>query len=385
MDKIKKMKNIENPYVALEENIQKKGNRPIFFIGSGMTRRFLNGPNWKGLLEELIQKNGINKPYEYFNQKHNNSFEIIASDLVELYFEKAWDDKINNTSKYATDLYSSKYSKDIFLKYQISSIFKSLLTKNKSSMSPSIQSEINEFAKTNPTSIITTNYDELLEKYIFKDFKTVVGQKVVSERIKGKTGRILKIHGCVTKPETIVISESDYEKFISKQKYLSAKLLTYFVEYPIIIMGYSLTDRNILGILETILDCDIYNGSTLNQKAFNIWFVNYSNINTERKDILLEKEIALANNKTLIINYFNVASYNKLFASIINTNKYPYSLSAIAIELGYTHWKQIDLFVKKLVKDENIDLSKNSEYCHFFTDYKRYSESFLDKLKERIN
>jgi hypothetical protein len=252
-------------------------------------------------------------------------------------------------------------------------------------MSPSIQSEINEFAKTNPTSIITTNYDELLEKYIFKDFKTVVGQKVVSERIKGKTGRILKIHGCVTKPETIVISESDYEKFISKQKYLSAKLLTYFVEYPIIIMGYSLTDRNILGILETILDCDIYNGSTLNQKAFNIWFVNYSNINTERKDILLEKEIALANNKTLIINYFNVASYNKLFASIINTNKYPYSLSAIAIELGYTHWKQIDLFVKKLVKDENIDLSKNSEYCHFFTDYKRYSESFLDKLKERIN
>ena len=40
-------------YKILEENIADKGNRPIFFIGSGMTRRYLKGPNWKGLLEQF--------------------------------------------------------------------------------------------------------------------------------------------------------------------------------------------------------------------------------------------------------------------------------------------------------------------------------------------
>ncbi len=209
------------------------------------------------------------------------------------------------------------------------------------------------------------------------------GQTLISDRIKGKNGRVLKIHGCVTKPESIVISENDYEIFISKQKYLSAKLLTFFVEYPIIIMGYSLSDRNILGILETISEIDIY-GNSLKQKADNIWFINYSPSNLEKKDVLLEKEIVLSNNKIILINYINVKTYDKLFESIIGTNKYPYSLTAMANELGYSHWKQIEKYIQIIEEREIIKVSNNPEYFIRYKSAKRYSEAFFNKLKEEV-
>jgi len=375
------MKTIDDPYKSLESSIAEKGNRPIFFIGAGMTRRYLNGPSWQGLLNELIVRIGINKPYEYFNQKQNGNYEKIASDLVDCYFEKAWDNRNVPSNIYKTEYYTNIYHKEIFLKYEIANIFNKLLTTFKIANNKSVSNELNNFSKTNPAAIITTNYDELLEKIVFKDFKSVIGQKIISDRIKGKNGRILKIHGCVTKPESIVISENDYEVFISKQKYLSAKLLTFFIEYPIIIMGYSLSDRNILGILEIISDIDIF-GNSLKLKADNIWFINYSTNNLEKVNVLLEKEIVLSNNKIILINYINVKTFDKLFQSIIETNKFPYSLTAIANELGYTHWKQIDKYMRIIENRDNTKIVNNPDYFAIYKNVNRYSESFFKKLKD---
>ncbi|WP_369823870.1 SIR2 family protein [Collimonas sp. OK242] len=39
-------------------------------------------------------------------------------------------------------------------------------------------------------------------------------------------------------PESIVINDADYEKFSEDHKYSSAKLLTYFIERPLIFIGY---------------------------------------------------------------------------------------------------------------------------------------------------
>ena len=233
----------------------------------------------------------------------------------------------------------------------------------------------------NPTAIITTNYDEFLEKIVFKKFKTTVGQKIIKEHLKGNNGKILKIHGCVTKPETIVISELDYENFIFRQKYLSAKLLTYFVEYPIIIMGYSISDRNILSILQTISEINIL-GESIKQRADNIWFINYSYSNLDEYDTLLEKEIVLPNNKVIVINIINVRAFDKLFQSIINTNQFPFSLTAVAVELDYTHWKQIEKYMDAIEKTDNLKISDNIKYCTKYKSIKRYSEEFYKRVKQ---
>ncbi len=362
-------------YKILEENIADKGNRPIFFIGSGMTRRYLEGPDWKGLLEKLIKIESIDKPYEYFVQKFNGNFEKIASELQDIYFEKAWKD----ATKYKKEYYSKEFDKSIFLKENIAKIFIDL-KKNYKSL---LINELDLLSKTNPSAIITTNYDELLEKNVFKSFKTVIGQKIISETTKGKNGRVLKIHGCVTKPKSIIITEEDYENFIKNQKYLSAKLLAYFVEFPIIIMGYSISDRNILGILEIISEINIW-GNLNRQKASNIWFINYSRNNLDKINELQEKEIILPNNKTLFINFINVMTYNKLYESIVETNKYPYSITSVANELGFDHWKQIEKYIKKIETGKNKQIENMSEYCVEYKKIKRYSEEFVIDLKNTM-
>ena len=149
-------------------------------------------------------------------------------------------------------------------------------------------------------------------------------------------------------------------------------------------MGYSLSDRNILGILETISDINILGNST-RQKADNFWFINYSKSNSDSINVLQEKEIILSNNKVVIINYINVKTYKKLFESIIKTNKYPYSLTEIAIELGYSHWKQIEKYVNTIENEENMKVKENVKYCIKYNKTKRYTEALLKRIKEAKN
>lgn len=53
----------------------------------------------------------------------------------------------------------------------------------------------------------------------------------------------------------MILNSYDYHDFNSRYPYLAAKLLTIFVEQPIIFIGYSLDDHNILDILKSIIYC----------------------------------------------------------------------------------------------------------------------------------
>lgn len=101
---------------------------------------------------------------------------------------------------------------------------------------------------------ITTNYDTFLED-TFNNFTTYIGQEeLIFSQIQG-ISEIYKIHGCASKPETMVINEKDYVDFTEKNAYLAAKLLTIFLEHPIIFLGYSISDKNIESILKSIITC----------------------------------------------------------------------------------------------------------------------------------
>lgn len=51
------------------------------------------------------------------------------------------------------------------------------------------------------------------------------------------------------------MTAEDYESFHAKNPYLAAKLLTVFVEHPIIFIGNSISDSNVIEIIESIVKC----------------------------------------------------------------------------------------------------------------------------------
>ena len=113
---------------------------------------------------------------------------------------------------------------------------------------------LEKLVKRSVSGIITTNYDNLLDK-LFPKFDKYIGQEeLIFANITG-IGEIYKIHGDITVPSSLVLTSKDYENFEEKSAYLIAKLLTIFLEYPIIFLGYSLKDRNIRNIFATISHC----------------------------------------------------------------------------------------------------------------------------------
>ncbi|MBB5716106.1 SIR2 family NAD-dependent protein deacylase [Sphingomonas aerophila] len=110
--------------------------------------------------------------------------------------------------------------------------------------------EIESLQAIKPHAIVTTNYDQMLE-IIFPDLVPVVGQSIL-QGAQLSTGEIFKIHGSVENYNGLVFTRSDYETFVSKKKYLSAKLLTFFSEHPLIFVGYIASDPNIQSILSDI-------------------------------------------------------------------------------------------------------------------------------------
>jgi hypothetical protein len=83
---------------------------------------------------------------------------------------------------------------------------------------------------------------------LFPNYDRLIGQQIL-RRGYLSIGEIFKIHGCRSDPLSMIFTEADYGRFATDHKYLSAKLLTYFVEHPLVFIGYSADDPNIRSVL----------------------------------------------------------------------------------------------------------------------------------------
>lgn len=286
---------------AIEDVLKQSESLPFLFVGSGISRRYLNMPDWEGLLKlmsELIGKNSyqkyINKA-EYSlppNYSYNDKMSAIA-DYIQVELNDIWYDK--KDFEKIRQLYENEVSKGTSpLKIEIADYVKNMSSNSSNYL---LKEEIESMKKISEKSIagiITTNYDNLLES-IF-DFKSYVGQEELMFSTSYGFGEIYKIHGCCNKPESIVINSRDYEKMYSTNQYLAAKLLTIFVENPIIFMGYSINDDDILSIIKSLIICSgdkiksvedkfifIERNTTVDTYAESEYFMSFSDINKSIK------------------------------------------------------------------------------------------------------
>lgn len=301
---------LEDSFQNLKSMIDDSGTRPILFVGTGLSIRYINSPNWEGLLDVLIEKNPkCPYPVAYYIQNHTDNTSI-ASQLVDDYNDYAWEKYKDGI--YPENLYSVNTDKSAFLKHEISGYFSDLMS-NFDIESHPLKEEILSLSKLQPQAIVTTNYDKVLET-IFNEYSVTIGQQVIKSRDTLKIGQILKIHGCVESSDEIVISSEDYEEFNNKQRYLIAKLLTYFMEHPIIFLGYSISDPNIKNILSDVAEivCD-----SPDKIVENIWFIEWS-MDDIPQDYRppSDKNIDLGNGKSMRINYILLKDFTRLYESL---------------------------------------------------------------------
>lgn len=295
----------------IKSSLDDSGTRPILFVGSGISRRYINTPDWENLLKELINLNpNMNMPIGYYTQQTNKDYPEIANILIDEYQKFAWQKKDDEI--FPDFLYESRQKKDIFLKYKISEYLNNLDEKFQIT-GHSYQSELSLLEKLNPHAIITTNYDKLLDK-LFPNFKVIVGQQVIKKKDSTSIGHILKIHGSTDELDEIIISKKDYDFFNKKQKYLTAKLLTYFMEHPIFFLGYSINDVNIKNILSDISEIVSENSD---QIVDNIWFIEWQEETIDANFAPpIDKTIDLGDSKSIRINYVLLNSFEKIYEAL---------------------------------------------------------------------
>ncbi|AYB41583.1 hypothetical protein D5F52_16065 [Brevibacillus laterosporus] len=353
----------------LKQYIINMKSRPILFVGSGFSRRYINSPSWKGLLDQLIEENPkITMPIEYFIQDHGGDYARIASQLVEFYRDFAWENR-SKEELFPSSLYTSEL-KSIFLKHKISSILKELMNKFDLDKNEWLD-EIRLIKRLNPHAIITTNYDTLLET-LFPKYEAIVGQQVIHEKKSTDIGHILKIHGSVNDCEGIVIEKEDYDIFFKKQIYLIAKLFTYFMEHPIIFIGYSLNDENIKSILynvKQIIDADT-------EPAIpNMWFVDWSSkpINSDLTPPY-EKSISVGNGESVRLNYIKLHTYEKLYET----------LHQDSVDISVL--KELEETVYNVIKSDTItNLEVDIASLRYITDRENFLSSFTFPVKDDLD
>lgn len=228
----------------IRELILKFECQPILFIGSGISRRYIGAPNWTELLQSIFERfpDGKNL-FEYNRQKFRNNMIDVGEALSDLVFEWAWRE---GRSAFPQEMFGPKSTKDGFLKYLCCEHIKNL-TNAHDQLEKKLAAEIEMLSAIKPHAIITTNYDLFLES-IFSGYETITGQKILRYNTNS-FGEIYHIHGDVSESNSIVLTRSDYNDWSEKKKYISAKLLAYFAEHPVFIMGYSVNDPNVQSIL----------------------------------------------------------------------------------------------------------------------------------------
>lgn len=385
--------------------------QPIVFVGSGLSRRWINAPTWHSLLDWAIQFcPEIDKPIQYFTQQEKGLPEV-AERIASAYQKWAWG---AGRSEFPPILFEAKVPADIYLKYSIARHIKGFGTE----IAAEYEQEALAFASIRPHAVITTNYDGLLEKTL-PGYQPILGAGLISAPF-ANIGEIYKIHGTVEKPSSMVLTAADYAAFGSKRKYLTAKLLTFFAEHPILFVGYSVEDTNIRRILEDLDEAVEIKGGTIP----NIFFLTRPNGDAPA----FEKILQVSADKGVRVNAIETADFEWVFrafghnAPLSNVNpqvlrsllarsyqlvrsdipkqrfevdfelirgkvdtkeefakvfgigtlqpvtgfsaSYPYNLTEVGKKLGYSSWHGADKLLKQVNAEKGIDIKASDNRYH---------------------
>ncbi|ERM10527.1 hypothetical protein L584_12075 [Pantoea agglomerans Tx10] len=360
--------------MEIQEFIGKYKNHPVLFIGTGFSLRYIsNSFSWNGLLSHICYELTGNeeiyldiKSKCYFNGEYK--FDKIASEIERIFNESLSKDR-NGKFKAINDIFYSKMSQGINLSrfkiYITQLLSENILNENKSN-------EIADLIKMrkNIGSIITTNYDSLIEQLF--EFEPLIGNSIL---LSNPYGSVYKIHGCVTSPVDLTITENDYDLFDNKYELIRAQLLSLFIHNPVIFIGYSISDRNIQDILKTIFSYVPANSELANKIRNNFLLVEFEK--DSDSTTISEHDIYIGNATTIRINKIKTDNYSSIYSSLAGLIL---PVSAMDIRKVQKVWNEIksggDIEVKIT---EDLDQLKNGQMVLAVGSHKRVKYEFQTK------
>lgn len=253
---------------------------PFLFVGSGFTHRYLGTHDWKGLVGHFarLAKPEIDFPFEWYKNEvaaagggEEQILPAITQSIEKDYARRFLSDETfrelrgRNAEAIKTGIPPLKIGVADWLRSQEPGF-----------ANPAYPDEISALghARKNVAGIITTNFDRFLEQ-LFPEHVTYIGQDELLFNQSYGIGEIYKIHGCLSAPSSLVLTQTDYSSYNSRNAYLSSKLMTIFLEHPIVFLGYSLTDSNIRLIFSDIAKC--LNEPQLAKLSERLIFIQRSN------------------------------------------------------------------------------------------------------------
>ena len=235
----------------------------------------------------------------------------------------------------------------------------------------------------NISSIITTNYDRLLET--ISNFNPLVSNDIL---LTNPYGSLYKIHGCILKPEKIVITAEDYEKSKYQNELIKAQLLSLFIHNPIIFLGYGIQDENVNGILKTVFNYVGDNQEMIKRIRNNFLLVEYEE--DSENTIVSDYDLKI-DGVTIQIKKLKTDNYSSLYKALIEA-KYPISamdvkkVQSIMYDIVKKTTTKADNNVKEVVIVDSKEQIKNSDRILVITYGNRDTVNTIKQtiFKERV-
>lgn len=297
----------------IKDFIKNYHNHPVFFIGTGFSLRYLsNSFSWNSLLNFISNEiYGNNERYLELKVEHQHKnldkiATILEKELTEYLVKNRNHSKFKDVNDEFFKLASEGKSISRF-KIFLSKILSQLEKKSDDKTLSEIA--LLKKARKNIGSIITTNYDTLIEN-IF-EFNPLIGNDIL---LSNPYGSVYKIHGCTTQPESMIITDQDYINFNKRYELIRAQLLSLFIHNPIIFIGYSINDENIKSLLKTIFTYVTPNSEQAQRIRDNFLLVEYDKDSDSEE--VCEHDIDLEGYSTIRINKIKTDNYSIIYQAI---------------------------------------------------------------------
>lgn len=333
-------------------------NKLVVFVGAGVSCNVDSMPSWNELIVEMANSIGYSK-CNFCKHKKDCKNRCKNCAIKDECLQKCF--TVNDFS--SDDLLRIPQ----FVYNKSSKKYNDILISNISDKEIDVPLSKAIF-EINPAHIITTNYDKLLESSSSEfrnQYDVVISDKDLLDAEKSKY--IIKMHGDVSHPETIVLKEQDYLNYSQNHILIELFVKALLADHTILFLGYSLNDYNIKLIISWINYLRSKNGLLSNGKKIGYIILDEDKVNKET------------------ISYFENNSIE-----VLNIRSLP-QIKNIPAELSDDRGKRLYSFLK-ILKDPSLEEGISSKMSidnivDFLGTHKIYDYRILLKLLnvERYN